>query len=63
MSTTVDEFLEPWYGSGADELHHTLAQTVRSSSGGRYDELGRIEIWQAFEALVSSGPQMRASLD
>jgi hypothetical protein len=64
MTTTIDEFLEPWHGPGADELHHTLAETVRSSSVGRYDVVGQIEIWQAFHAArISSSLEMRASLD
>lgn len=64
MSTTIDKFLEPIHGPGADELHHALAKTVRSSSVGRYEDLGQIEIWQAFHAgRISSNVKMRAFLD
>ncbi|KAJ5545266.1 hypothetical protein N7535_006350 [Penicillium sp. DV-2018c] len=64
MSTTIDKFLEPMHGPGADELHHALAKKVRSSGVGRYTYLGQIEIWQAFHAdRISSSVKMRAFLD
>lgn len=65
-STTVDNFLEPWHGPDADDLCHTLANSVSSSSidSSRYDEVGQTELWQAFHSYnISSSPRMRAFLD
>lgn len=64
MTIIIDEFLEPWHGQDANEFHHTLAETVRSSSVSQYNVVGQIEIWQAFHvARISSSLEMRASLD
>ncbi|OQE10125.1 hypothetical protein PENFLA_c001G00627 [Penicillium flavigenum] len=64
MFLTIDNFLEPWHGPDADELYHTLATTMSSSSiDSRYDEVGQSELWQAFQSSNISNPRMRAFLD
>lgn len=61
---TTGEFLEPWHGPGADELHHALARTARTSGADRYGGVSEVELWKAFySSRISSSRQMRAFLD
>lgn len=63
MPSTINNFLEPWQGLGADDLLHTLADSAGPSSvDRRYEELGQTEVWHALSNIISS-PKISASLD
>ncbi|PNY26659.1 Uncharacterized protein TCAP_03410 [Tolypocladium capitatum] len=45
---SVADFLEPQSGPGADELDHRIASNISPTDDKRYETLGEIERWQAF---------------
>jgi hypothetical protein len=64
MSLTVAIFLEPC-GADAEELRHTLADSVRSTSvDRRYEVLGKTQPWHSFYSHdIHSVPVLRHSLE